>query len=322
MAALASVLVLLTLMVVAVACQDLASTSSSAKTAASAADGATTTVGAATVAGGTTEQTAGPVTTQPGDATTVSTIGQPTTSTSQAGPQPSTGTTKLPTATTSTTEGTVPMTGLSVGPWVSLDVEILEPNVETVFTTPLSPTQLGSIDSAVTLTFAYDPTSGQAPPGQLSPLKNRIYHVLWLMRSLEFDDPLPWTGQSLWDWFCASVDEIVFEQGDYYAYFDGKIHVPIDANDYCMLTDKFVDPSISGGLMDTMVLFIHEARHQQKAHSDGNDDKTIGELGSWGVQYYTYLLLEDGCNYSMDATTKQILGQHAAMVKNAHITQE
>jgi len=38
-----------------------------------------------------------------------------------------------------------------------------------------------------------------------------------------------------------------------------------------------------------MVLFIHEARHNEGLpHTCSTNDQTLSELGSWGVQYYMF----------------------------------
>ena len=54
-----------------------------------------------------------------------------------------------------------------------------------------------------------------------------------------------------------------------------------------MLTPRWIDPAIGGGLYDTAALFVHEARHNNgKPHTCGANDQTLDELGAWGAQYY------------------------------------
>jgi hypothetical protein len=44
----------------------------------------------------------------------------------------------------------------------------------------------------------------------LTPQQERAYQALYLLKRLQFDAPLPWTSQSLWAWFTASVNTIQF----------------------------------------------------------------------------------------------------------------
>ncbi len=70
-----------------------------------------------------------------------------------------------------------------------------------------------------------------------------------------------------------------------------------------MITDHWIDPKYSYGLMDYYVNFVHEARHNQdKLHDcpvviDGQtrifNDQTLSEMGAWAVQYYLYNWLAD-----------------------------
>lgn len=91
---------------------------------------------------------------------------------------------------------------------------------------------------------------------------------------------------------------------------------------YINLTDKFIDPVYGGGLMDTMVLFIHEARHAQKPHTDGSNDKTLRELGAWGVQYYTYLYLADKSNFFVTPYEQTVLRGDADSTRQERFTQD
>jgi hypothetical protein len=53
--------------------------------------------------------------------------------------------------------------------------------------------------------------------------------------------------------------------------------------------DRWVDPGAGSaiGLYGLMLLVVHEARHADgRPHTCGSNDRTIEEMGSWGVQYH------------------------------------
>jgi hypothetical protein len=215
-------------------------------------------------------------------------------------------------------------TGISLQPADGYMSAVIR-DFDAVFSTPPTASDRAAIDSDIKLTFAYDPTVAEVPAGTLSPLKTRVYQILMLMQMLEFSEALPWTDMTLWDWFCSSVDEIKFEQGDFNPGFaNGIIHVPIGPGAILLLTDKFIDPQLQAGLMDILVLFVHEARHAQKDHTEANGtkDKTIAELGSWGVAYHMYFYLADKANFFLDAQGRQLLYSRAEDTKQTRFTQE
>ncbi len=110
------------------------------------------------------------------------------------------------------------------------------------------------------------------------------------MKAISFDAPLPWTDKTLYQWFIDTIDAVRFRADITYSYCcepANVINIRVAENSYVMLTGRWVDPAIGGGLMDTMVLYVHEARHNEGyGHTCSSNDKTIAEMGSWGVQYY------------------------------------
>jgi hypothetical protein len=158
--------------------------------------------------------------------------------------------------------------------------------------------EIQSLLTEVPVAFETDPTAGtaacKASEGSfdLSPLQKRVYQSLLIMKNLTFDSPLPWTGQSLAAWFSGTINGIRIRadiQNSFCCDPKGVINIKIADNSYLMVTDRWIDPPLCGGLMDAMVLYVHEARHSEgSGHTcnAGIDDRTIGELGSWGVQYY------------------------------------
>ena len=128
----------------------------------------------------------------------------------------------------------------------------------------------------------------------------------------------------MYSWFYTSVatKEIHFENIDMSYFKDGVIHIAVPPNQYLCLTDSFFDPELGGGLMDALVLFIHEARHAQVAHWDGTNDHSIAEPGAWGVQYYMYQYLADRSNFFIADWIKERLVLDAEALKQSRSTDE
>jgi hypothetical protein len=143
--------------------------------------------------------------------------------------------------------------------------------------------------------FEADPTKGSfvcttaAGSANLTLLQRRVYQTLQVARRLTFSKPLPWTSKSLYDWLRGAIKAFRLRSDIDVSYCcdpANTINVRVANNAYFVLTDKWIDPPIGGGLMDTLVLFVHESRHNEGfPHTCGADDKTIAELGAWGVQY-------------------------------------
>jgi len=126
----------------------------------------------------------------------------------------------------------------------------------------------------------------------LTTLQKRVYLSILVMRALQFDQPIPWTDKQLYQWFVDSIDGIRFRNDIQYSSCcdpANVINVLVGDNSYLVLTDRWIDPPMGGGLMNTMILFIHEARHNNGyGHTcdNGCDDQTMAEMGAWAVQVY------------------------------------
>lgn len=139
------------------------------------------------------------------------------------------------------------------------------------------------IDARISLEFVADPTAGtlvcRAADGSadLTRLQERAYQALLLIKQLEFDAPLPWTSSSLWDWFTRAVRGVRFVIGDraFCCNPVGVINVPVAG-------------AYEPGFPTMQFGFIHEARHADAwyPHTCGTRDRTIAELGAFGVQYH------------------------------------
>ena len=158
-----------------------------------------------------------------------------------------------------------------------------------------SSAEVAEIDADLSLSFDSDPTAGTlvctAAEGSadLTRLQERTYQAILVMKWLNFDQPLPWTDESLYDWFVDSVDGIRF-RGDIENSFccDPENIINVQTSNLAALqTDRWIDPQSGTGLSGLMVLFVHEARHNEGYLHTCNDtnDSTISEMGAWGVQY-------------------------------------
>ncbi len=182
--------------------------------------------------------------------------------------------------------------------------------------------EIAAIDKDLTFTYDTDPTAGTlvctAATGSadLTRLQERTYQALLAMKRLQFDAPLPWTNRSLYTWFVGAVKGIRYRSDieDSYCCDPANvidIQVPPDPlhNMATLVTERWIKaPDFTVGLRDLVVLFAHEARHNEgKPHTcnrpeDLNktacqngacSDQTLGELGAWGVQYYLLKWLAD-----------------------------
>lgn len=162
--------------------------------------------------------------------------------------------------------------------------------------------EVASINADLTLAFEKDPTAGTlacraaAGSADLTPMKRRIYQTILAMRQLSFTDPLPWTSKGLYQWFIDAIDGIRFTDTEFSFCCEpaNMIVIGTAANMYHITTDRWSGTFIDGGLRDTMVLLMHEARHNEgKPHTCGSSDNTVAEMGSWGVQYSIFRWLAE-----------------------------
>jgi hypothetical protein len=172
----------------------------------------------------------------------------------------------------------------------------LAPTVDDFFARCPTSDEIAALDRDLRLQFETDPTAGtyvcSAAGGSadLTALQKRAYLSVLVMQQLTFDAPLPWTDKDLYHWFIGAVKGIRFRSGIPYGYCCDPadvIDVALD-NSVLLITDRRVDPSLGGGLMGATILFVHEARHAEHgAHTrpDGQRDRTMAEMGAFGVQY-------------------------------------
>lgn len=163
-----------------------------------------------------------------------------------------------------------------------------------------SESDLAAIDADLSLSFEADPRAvelvctASAGSRDLTGFKRIIYTTLLVMKNLEFNQSLPWTDLQLYTWFVNTVQGIRFRSDIEYSSCcspAGVINIQV-GNLSVNFTDKWIDLQLGSGVKGLLVLFVHEARHNEfGGHTCGSNDNTRAEMGAWGVQYYleTYL---------------------------------
>ena len=169
--------------------------------------------------------------------------------------------------------------------------------------------EVASLHADLAIAFDHDPSAptlvcrADAGSVDLTQVQAATYSTLLAMRSIPFDAPLPWTSRPLYGWFTDVVGGMrVTGEGtlSFCCEPGPTIVVVVQANSYLMLTRRWIDPQIGGGLQDAAALFIHEARHAEgKPHTCGSNDATRSEMGAWGVQYefFRWLALHADRNF-------------------------
>ena len=111
----------------------------------------------------------------------------------------------------------------------------------------------------------------------LNQVQKNVYRALLLMQTVQFDAPLPWTSRNLYQWLRDAVAGI-------------RIRTDIATNGCCqptrvinLLGTGVDEDTLSYGYLEMMV---HEARHAEgRNHTCGTNDRTLSEMGAYGVQY-------------------------------------
>jgi uncharacterized repeat protein (TIGR01451 family) len=159
--------------------------------------------------------------------------------------------------------------------------------------------EIASLNADLAISFEADPTAGtlvcHAADGSadLTRFQERVYQALRVMKAMQFSSALPWTSQSLYDWFVATLHGIRFRNDITFSFCCDPANV-IDIiaapNSAALFTNRWMDPTAPLGLHDLVALLVHEARHNNGLpHTCGSNDQTIGELGAWGTEYYLEL---------------------------------
>jgi hypothetical protein len=157
--------------------------------------------------------------------------------------------------------------------------------------------QLQEIDSVVLLRFDSDPTARQGigacheskDSRDLTAFQKRVYNSIRLLKEVSFDEALPWTSKSLFDWFAEAAETVVFRDEISLSFCcrpDGVINLRTRGLAISE-TDRFIDPRLDDGIATFILLLLHETRHAEGfRHTCGtNADLRLTEMGAWGLQY-------------------------------------
>jgi hypothetical protein len=170
--------------------------------------------------------------------------------------------------------------------------EILPPTVDEILAECPAAQEIREVDARISLRFESDPTAGRfvctAPAGSadLTRLQKNAYNAVPIMKRLTFDDPPPWTDQSLYDWFTGTITAIRFRSD---IAFHSCCGTPLTINIKTGLQALYSDRWTAVGKLTA--LYIHEARHTYLAHSCEGRDRTISEMGAYGVEAHLDQLL-------------------------------
>jgi len=167
--------------------------------------------------------------------------------------------------------------------------KIWPPTVDEVLAQCPAAQEIDEINARIAMSFEADPTAGvlvctaAAGSADLTREQKNAYNAILIMKHLTFDAPLPWTDQSLYDWFTGTIQGIRFRS-------DIASHsccgtpptINIRAELHALYSDRW---TAVGGLMR---LYVHEARHTYMAHHCQGRDNTLAEMGAYGVEALLY----------------------------------
>jgi len=202
----------------------------------------------------------------------------------------------------------------SVTPITSPSATPEHPTIADFFNRCPTAAEVADVNSRLKITFENDPTAGTlactaaAGSVDLTDIQKKTYQTIIIMKYLQFDKPLPWTDQQLYDWFTitSGITGIRFIYTPYKHAYDPNNPPPlsfccqpdhvivINYSDISLLMadDVWTTGEMGGGLAGNTNLLLHEARHNTFGpHTCGRIDKTPDEMGPCGVEYYFYMWL-------------------------------
>jgi hypothetical protein len=158
-----------------------------------------------------------------------------------------------------------------------------------------SAAEVSEIERDIPITIEEDASAGSlactAAKGSadLTRVHAKVLQALVFLKSLHFDEPLPWTENSVYDWLRTTIPRGMVVLGHGNSHSCLKCQGPI----YIVLPDDQPNAGYPQSVTTTPYeVIVHEARHADGwDHTCGsepkwNRDKTIGEMGAFGVQYY------------------------------------
>jgi hypothetical protein len=177
---------------------------------------------------------------------------------------------------------------------------------DSIMATCPSADEVAAIDARVDLHFELNPYPSKlvclASEGSadLTLFERNVYNALRVMQALEFDEPLPWTDLSLYDWFTQAASGAIFSAGYQVSHCcspEGLTYIQKNSF-FSEDTDQWIADGMQGGVRDLMVLLIHEARHSDTGIGHPCEpvnihDNNLEEMQAWAVQHYTLLWMAD-----------------------------
>jgi hypothetical protein len=185
-------------------------------------------------------------------------------------------------------------------------------------TSAISPTPVASLDGLLStcpsteeidrfqadFDIVFDPDLGLTPysceagvyPDDADNARLMVFQALRTISALRFNQLLPWTDASLYDWLQEAIESIVLTSTSTSYCCDSQNRIVLRA---ALLNQPsytaWYNQQSGIGLMSFVGLLVHEARHAENGgHTcDGINDETLDELGAWGVQYYLYLWMAE-----------------------------
>lgn len=162
---------------------------------------------------------------------------------------------------------------------------IWPPTVDEILADCPTAQEITEIDSKIKMSFEADPTAGvlvctaAAGSADLTREQKNAYNAVRIMKHLTFDAPLPWTDQSLYDWFTGTIQGIRYRSDiTSHSCCGTPPTINIKAELHAFYSDRWT------AVGKLMTLYIHEARHTYMAHQCQWRDNTIAELGAYGVE--------------------------------------
>jgi hypothetical protein len=160
-----------------------------------------------------------------------------------------------------------------------------------------SPSDVQTIDAALTLIFDHDPTTGNIvcsaaqSARDLTYFRANVYKALSLMRHITFSSALPWTsGASLWDWLTSSIRGLRFRGDITQSSCCAGDRIPDISTVLAAAHPEQIIFTRLTDLMSAITIFTHESRHAN-GNSFPHDPRGCGDpnleyTGGNGVSTY------------------------------------
>lgn len=161
------------------------------------------------------------------------------------------------------------------------------------------PVDVAFVGAAVTIDTGQTRASGDCPGAvdgeRLDPATRSLVHALLIVEAAGFEEPLPWTDLELFVWLTSTIEGIAVRPAVPTSFCcDPEGVVVLGADAVPDLTDRWIDPDTGIGLIGVIGTLAHLARHAEGwEHGCDPDDRTLAELGPWGVESLVYRWFAD-----------------------------